>query len=157
MKNMTYKLYPPTKDYFSRQWFHNDDFVITTMTDDLYSRINSTRSKLNELESKLRGKQSLDSRKYNPNIHSFCTRIGWVRSYIGVWRPRGTDDGTEWDAQMVYPHTKMVMSKWDETILGELNTTGYLLVLLSTEVVEWLNEVDKWVSFPHLYTVSTTT
>lgn len=149
-----HELIPPTEDFFSRQW------IGVYIPPDVYLGIDSTRSKLTELESKLRGRQSLDGHKYNPDIQSFCDRIGWLRSYIGLWtitdRTNDSDVWALYDAQMVYPHTKMVMSKWDEKVLGERREEGLglLLILLSPSVVDWLNDIDKWVSFP--YTVSTT-
>ena len=142
---MQYKLIPPTEDFFSYQWYDRLGFGMTMMTDDLYSRIDSTRRKLNELESKLG--QRLGSDRYSPDLRSFLDRVGWLRGYIGVW----TTDGERWDARMAYPHSKQVISQWDEKVFGE-RKEGNVLILLSPSVVNWLNAVDEWVS-----TVASTT
>jgi len=136
---MTYELIPPTEDFFSYQWYERDGFGMRMMTDDLYSRIDSTRRKLNELEAKL--SKRLDSERYNPDLRSFLDRVGWLRGYIGVW----TTDSDRWDAKMEYPHTKQVISQWPEYLFGE-RKEGNVLILLSPECVHWLNGVDEWVS-----------
>ena len=136
---MTYDLIPPTEDFFSYQWYDRLGFGMRMMTDDLYSRIDSTRRKLNELEAKLG--QRLGSERYNPDLRSFCERVGWLRGYIGVW----TTDSDRWDAKMEYPHTKQVISVWPEDLFGE-RKEGNVLILLSPSVITWLNRVDKWVS-----------
>ena len=136
---MTYELIPPTEDFFSYQWYDRLGFGLTMMTGDLYSRIDSTRKKLNELESKLQ--QRLDNDRYSPDLRSFLDRVGWLRGYIGVW----TTDGERWDARMAYPHSKQVISQWDEKVFGE-RKEGNVLILLSSSVVNWLNRVDEWVS-----------
>lgn len=136
---MTYELIPPTEDFFSYQWYDRLGFGLTMMTDNLYSRVDSTRKKLNELEAKLG--QRLGSERYNPDLRSFCERVGWLRGYIGVW----TTDSDRWDAKMEYPHTKQVISVWPEDLFGE-RKEGNVLILLSPSVITWLNRVDKWVS-----------
>jgi len=143
---MTYELIPPTEDFFSYQWYDRLGFGMRMMTDDLYSRIDSTRTKLIALEDKLG--QRLGSERYNPDLRSFLDRVGWLRGYIGVW----TTDSERWDAKMEYPHTKQVISVWPEYLFGE-RKEGNVLILLSPECVHWLNAVDKWVSG----VVSTTT
>jgi hypothetical protein len=145
---MQYKLIPPTEDFFSQQWYDSDGFGMRMMTDDLYSRIDSTRRKLNELESKLG--QRLGSERYNPDLRSFLDRVGWLRGYIGVW----TTDGERWDVQMAYPHTKRAISRWPDELFGE-RKEGNVLILLSSSVITWLNAIDKWVSSS--YSTSTTT
>ena len=145
---MTYELIPPTEDFFSYQWYDRLGFGMTMMTDDLYSRIDSTRRKLNELEAKLQ--QRLGSERYNPDLRSFLDRVEWLRGYIGVW----TTDSDRWDAKLVYPHTYHVISQWDEKVFGE-RKEGNVLILLSSSVVNWLNRVDEWVSSS--YSTSTTT
>ena len=136
---MQYELIPPTEDFFSYQWYDRLGFGMTMMTKGLYSRIDSTRSKLNELETKLA--QRLDEDRYNPDIRSFLDRVGWLRGYIGVW----TTDGERWDVQMAYPHTKQVITEWPQNLFGE-RKEGNVLILLSPSVITWLNAVDKWVS-----------
>ncbi len=122
------------------------------VTDDLFSRIDSTRRKLTVLEAKLQ--QRLGSERYNPHLRSFLDRVGWLRGYIGIWTTR-TNDGDGWDIQMTYPHTKQFKSHWPENLFGEWKEDGgHLLVFLSPSVITWLNRVDKWVSEP---TVASTT
>lgn len=144
---MQYKLIPPTEDFFSQQWYERSGFGMTMMTDDLYSRIDSTRRKLNELESKLG--QRLDNDRYSPDLRSFLDRVGWLRGYIGVWTT-----AESWSVQMAYPHTKQVITQWPENLFGEWKE-GNILILLSPSVVNWLNAVDKWVSDVPSYTTST--
>ena len=150
---MQYKLIPPTEDFFSYQWYDRLGFGMTMITDDLYSRVDSTRRKLNELESKLQ--QRLGSERYNPDLRSFLDRVGWLRGYIGIWscRDQYWYDGTGWDVQMAYPHSKQVMSQWDEKVFGE-RKEGNVLILLSPSVITWLNAVDEWVSTVASTTVS---
>jgi hypothetical protein len=145
---MTYELIPPTEDFFSQQWYERDGFPMTMLKNDLLSRIDSTRRKLSELETKLQ--QRLDTERYNPDLRSFLDRVGWLRGYIGVW----TTDSDEWGVKMVYPHTKQVMSvNWPQTLFGE-RKEGNVLILLSSSSITWLNAVDKWVSE---YTVTSST
>ena len=135
---MTYELIPPTEDFFSYQWYDRLGFGLTMMTDNLYSRVDSTRKKLNELEAKLG--QRLDGDRYNPDLRAFWDRVGWLRHYIGVWTT-----AESWSVQMVYPYPKQVISQWDENLFGEWKE-GNVLILLSPSTVHWLNAVDKWVS-----------
>ena len=126
-------LIPPTEDFFSQQWYEEDGFPMTMLKNDLLSRIDSTRRKLSELESKLF--QRLDNNRYR-------LRVGWLRGYIGIW----TTDSDEWGVKMIYPHTKQVMSvNWPQTLFGE-RKEGNVLILLSSSSITWLNAVDKWVS-----------
>ena len=142
---MTYELIPPTEDFFSYQWYDRLGFGMTMMTEGLYSRIDSTRRKLSELEAKLQ--QRLGSERYNPDLRSFLDRVGWLRGYIGVW----TTHSDEWNAEMVYPlrkghpHAKQVISQWPQNLFGE-RKEGNVLILLSPSVITWLNAVDRRLS-----------
>ena len=130
---LTHEPIPPTEDFFSQQWYEEDGFPMTMLKNDLLSRIDSTRRKLSELESKLF--QRLDNNRYR-------LRVGWLRGYIGIW----TTDSDEWGVKMIYPHTKQVMSvNWPQTLFGE-RKEGNVLILLSSSSITWLNAVDKWVS-----------
>ena len=130
---LTHEPIPPTEDFFSQQWYEEDGFPMTMLKNDLLSRIDSTRRKLSELESKLF--QRLDNNRYR-------LRVGWLRGYIGIW----TTDSDEWGVKMIYPHTKQVMSvNWPQTLFGE-RKEGNVLILLSPSSITWLNAVDKWVS-----------
>ena len=148
---MQYELIPPTEDFFSYQWYDRLGFGMTMMTDDLYSRIDSTRRKLNELEAKLQ--QRLGSERYNPDLRSFLDRVGWLRGYIGIWSCRDKYDETGWDVQMAYPHIKRAISRWPDELFGE-RKEGNVLILLSPSTVKWLNAVDEWVSTVASTTVS---
>lgn len=136
---MTHELIPPTGDFFSYQWYEEDGFPMTMLKNDLLSRIDSTRRKLSELESKL--SQRLDNNRYSPDLRSFLDRVGWLRGYIGIW----TTDSDQWDVKMVYPHTKQVISQWPQNLFGK-RKEGNVLILLSSSSITWLNAVDKWVS-----------
>lgn len=158
---MNYELIPPTEDFFSHQWYDRLGFGTAMITDDLYSRIDSTRSKLNKLEVKLQ--QRLDGDRYSPDLRSFLDRVNWLRAYIGIWSCRDWHDlPGGWDVQMAYPHIKnevatslaMAMSRWPDELFGE-RKEGNILILLSPSVITWLNAVDKWVS--ELTVPSTTT
>ena len=130
---LTHEPIPPTEDFFSQQWYEEDGFPMTMLKNDLLSRIDSTRRKLSELESKLF--QRLDNNRYR-------LRVGWLRGYIGIW----TTDSDEWGVKMSYPHTKQVMSvNWPQTLFGE-RKEGNVLILLSSSSITWLNAVGKWVS-----------
>ena len=136
---LTHELIPPTEDFFSQQWYERDGFPMTMLKNDLYSRVDSTRRKLSELETKLQ--QRLDNDRYSPDLRSFLDRVGWLRGYIGVW----TTHSNQWDVQMSYPHTKQVMSVWPQNLFGE-RKEGNVLILLSSSTITWLNAVDKWLS-----------
>ena len=132
-------LIPPTEDFFSQQWYERDGFGMAMLKNDLLSRVDSTRRKLSELESKL--SQRLDNNRYSPDLRSFLDRVGWLRGYIGVW----TTHSDQWDVQMSYPHSKQVISQWPQNLFGE-RKEGNVLILLSSSSITWLNTVDKWVS-----------
>ena len=136
---LTHELIPPTEDFFSQQWYERDGFPMTMLKNDLLSRIDSTRRKLNELESKL--SQRMNNNRYSPDLRSFLDRVGWLRGYIGVW----TTHSNQWDVQMSYPHTKQVMSVWPQNLFGE-RKEGNVLILLSSSSITWLNAVDRWLS-----------
>lgn len=142
---MNYKLIPPTEDFFSHQWYERSG------PEDLYfmTRIDSTRRKLNALESKL---QRLDSERYIPDGRSFLDRVEWLRSYIGIWESRNDGIGQCY-VREIYPNTGNIMPVWNERIFGE-RKEGNVLILLSPSVITWLNVVDKWVSE---YTVASST
>ena len=153
---MTHELIPPTEDFFSQQWYERDGFGMAMLKNDLLSRIDSTRRKLNELESKL--SQRMNNNRYSPDLRSFLDRVGWLRGYIGVWTTEGpliAADGAEWDVQMLYPHNKQVISVWHQNLLGE-RKEGNVLILLSSSSITWLNAVDKWVSGVPSYTTTST-
>lgn len=135
---MTYELIPPTEDFFSYQWYERDGFGMRMMTDDLYSRIDSTRKKLIALEAKLG--QRLEDDRYNPDLRAFWDKVGWLRHYIGVWTT-----AESWSVQMAYPHSKQVISQWPEDLFGEWKE-GNVLILLSPSTVKWLNAVERRVS-----------
>lgn len=157
---MTYELIPPTEDFFSQQWYEKDGFGMKMMTDssyststtvDLYSRVDSTRSKLTALEVKLG--QRLDWDKYSTDLRSFLDRVNWLRNYIGIWTSGTVMPHGKWDAERVYPYSKHLISRWPDELFGE-RKEGNVLILLSPSTVNWLNRVDEWVSSS--YSTSTT-
>ena len=135
---MTHELIPPTEDFFSQQWYERSGFAMTMIIDGLYSRVDSTRKKLSELESKLQ--QRLDNNRYSPDLRSFLDRVGWLRGYIGIW-----DTAESWPVQQVYPNSKQAISHWPQNLFGEWKE-GNVLILLSSSTVKWLNAVDEWAS-----------
>ena len=147
---MTYELIPPTEDFFSYQWYDRLGFGTVMMTEDLFSRIDSTRRKLNKLEHKLRqqlgyNEGALVRNPENRDLFDCWNRVGWVRRYIGIWSCRDKYDETGWDAQMAYPHTKQVITEWPEDLFGE-RKEGNVLILLSPSTVNWLNAVERRLS-----------
>ena len=149
---MNYELIPPTENFFSYQWCERGGLSMTMLIDD-FSRIDSTRRKLNELETKL--SHRMDSERYNPDGRSFLDRVGWLRSYIGIWESRNDGIGQCY-VREIYPNTGNmgnIMPVWNERILGE-RKEGNVLILLSSSSITWLNAVDKWVSE---YTVASST
>ena len=140
---MTYDLIPPTEDFFSYGWYDRLGFGLTMITDDLYSRIDSTRRKLNELEAKL--SKRLDSERYNPDLRSFLDRVNWLRGYIGIWTSGTVMPHGKWDAERIYPYSKHRISQWPDELFGE-RKEGNVLILLSPSVITWLNAVDRRLS-----------
>ena len=143
---MNYELIPPTGDFFSYQWYERSG------SEDLYfmTRIDSTRRKLNELETKL--SHRMDNEKYNPDVRFFLDRVEWLRSYIGIWESRNDGIGQCY-VREIYPNTGNIMPVWNERIFGE-RKEGNILILLSSSSITWLNAVDKWVSE---YTIDSST
>ena len=137
---MTQKLIPPTSDFFSQQWYERDGFGMAMITEGLYSRIDSTRRKLSELESKL--SQRLERNPYSPELRSFWDKVGWLRSYIGIWTTDSDEEG--WNAGMEYPQSKQVISVWPQSLFGERKEGKLVLILLSSSSITWLNSVVHW-------------
>ena len=138
----------PPKELFSRTWYDPIGFGGIMLRDDLYSRINETKKKLEDLEIKLRNKFP---GVWEHQVHFLVNTIDYLNSHIGVWQatilytsPSKTTPTTS-HITMEYPHNKKVMSKWEEVVLGGIKRDGYCLAMLSPESVHWLNEVSTYI------------
>lgn len=139
----------PPKELFSREWFDSSNHL------DLLrfrtNRIDETKQKLENLETKLRKKIWKDGRYVGDLLVDTVTL---VNTYIGVWNVY-SDDNIRYiqtkaqldklEIKMIHPHNTRVMSNWQEVVLGGVQRTGVCLVMLSDEAVQWLNTVSDWV------------
>ena len=136
----------PPKELFSREWFDiwNDYHPFPT-----YDRIDQTKRKLEDLETKLRQKIWKRGGGYKQDL--LVDTITLLNSHIGVWQatklhtPSNISPITP-PITMVYPHTSRIISTWDEVVLGKVQRTGVCVAMLSPECVEWLNTISDWVS-----------
>ena len=142
--NVAYpKWMKPPKELFSRQW----GYIVwgdNNSRPPLYGRIDETKKKLEDLETKLRKKIWKDNRYVEDLLIDTITLIN---TYIGVWESTKfiTPSNLPHHITMIYPHISRVMSKWEEVILGGVQREGVCLCMLSPEAVQWLNKVSNWV------------
>lgn len=141
----------PPKELFSREWFdasnHLDLLRFRT------ARIDETKKKLEELETKLSAKLIIDYGPAYVGDHLVDT-ITLLNSHIGVWNVY-TDDNIRYiqtraqlerlEIKMIHPHNTRVMSKWEWLVLGKVQRTGVCVAMLSPQCVEWLNTISDWV------------
>lgn len=138
----------PPKELFSREWFdasnHLDLLRFRT------SRIDETKKKLEDLETKLRQKIWKRGGGYTQDL--LVDTITLLNSYIGVWNVY-TDDNIRYiktkaqldklEIKMIHPDNTRVMSKWEEVVLGGVQRTGVCVAMLSPHCVDWLNKISK--------------
>lgn len=148
--NMAYseEMRPP-KELFSREWFDSSNHL------DLLrfrtSRIDETKKKLEELESKLR-KKIWKSGGYTQDL--LVDTVTLLNTYIGVWNVH-SDDNIKYiqslsqldrlKIQMIHPG-KWFMPKWQKDVMGAVQRTGLCLIMLSPQCVEWLNTISEYVT-----------
>jgi len=148
---MTYseELSPP-KELFSREWFATlgakDPWEYRT------HRIDETKRKLEDLETKLRTKIWKGGGYTQDLLVDTVTRLN---VHIGFWRVDYLDG---WDGAlkgvMVWPrrneNNEVWVSEWEEAKefggMGKERRTGVYMVMLSSECVHWLNTLCHWVS-----------
>lgn len=140
----------PPKELFSREWFdasnHLDLLRFRT------ARIDETKKKLEELETKLRQKIWKRGGGYKQDL--LVDTITLLNSHIGVWNVY-SDDNIRYiqtraqlerlEIKMIHPDNTRVMSKWEWLVLGKVQRTGVCVAMLSPECVEWLNIISDWV------------
>ena len=140
----------PPKELFSREWFdasnHLDLLRFRT------ARIDETKKKLEDLETKLR--QKIWKRGGGYKQDHLVDTITLLNSHIGVWNVY-TDDNIRYiqtraqlerlEIKMIHPDNTRVMSKWEWLVLGKVQRTGVCVAMLSPQCVEWLNTVSDWV------------
>lgn len=131
------------KILYTHKWYDPIGIGITLLNDDVYSRIDSTRTKLEKLES------ALDEMN---DMKDIFYKVVAIRANIGVWKTITYESHTELSAVLVYPKQKRSMGKWNETLLGKEKKEGFYLVMLSPERVEWLNDVAKLVDSSYIVT-----
>lgn len=127
------------KILYTHKWYDPIGIGLTLLNDNVYSRIDSTRTKLEKLES------ALDEMN---DMKDIFYKMVSIRANIGVWKTIAYEGQSVCDnAVLVYPNQKRSMGKWDETLLGKEKKEGFYLVMLSPESVEWLNELDFELGF----------
>ena len=140
----------PPKELFSREWFDASNHLdLLTFRD---SRIDETKKKLENLETKLRQKIWKNG-GYKQDL--LVDTVTLVNTYIGVWNVH-SDNNIRYiqtkaqldklEIKMIHPHNTRVMSKWEEVVLGKVQRTGVCLCMLSPQCVHWLNRISHWVS-----------
>ena len=144
----------PPKELFSRTWYDPIGFGGIMLRDDLYSRINETKKKLEDLEIRLREKfWGNNSGLYHEyliqlqTVNLLVDTVAHLNSHIGVWTVTilYTSPSKTSHITMEYPHNRRVMSKWEEDVLGGVKREGVCLTMLSPESVHWLNTISDWV------------
>ena len=157
--NMTYseEMRPP-KELFSRQW----GYIIVNEPHSrppLYGRIDETKKKLENLETKLRKKidklrKKIDWRDIDCTGDLLVDTVTLLSTYIGVWEIRWRimiSTPSSWETQKIYPipytpsRRKIVGEDMSKVVLGDVEREGVYLVMLSPQCVEWLNMISDWV------------
>ena len=140
----------PPKELFSREWF--DTWGDTNSWLPRLRRIDETKRKLEELETKIRN----NANRLTKGTRTLSLDISSNLKFgIGVWNAYSEDTittngyvkktETQFKTNMIYPdHTRPTES--NNWILGDTKRNGVCLIMLSPEAVQWLNRVDKWVS-----------
>ena len=127
-------------DSFSRQWIENPKNVETYI-----GQVTPTITKLDGLIERLNGLKS------NPLFEGIKQTIGsleWMRSQVGVWY---IEKGWYWYVRNEITKTwesdwegKRETYAWNDHMWGAEKKEGLILIMLSDEVVQWLNRVVHW-------------
>ena len=138
----------PPKELFSRDWYESSTWYIAWDVASqlvLNHRIDETKKKLEDLETKLR-KKIWKSGGYTQDL--LLDTITLLNSRIGVWQSTKlhTPSNLPHYVTMVYPHNaSRIMPKWEELVLGGIQKEGVCLAMLSPQCVEWLNMLSHWI------------
>ena len=143
----------PPKELFSREWFDASTWYKAWDAASrvvVRRRIDETKKKLEDLETKLR-KKIWKSGGYTQDL--LVDTVTFLNSYIGVWQSTKLDTPSNLPhyITMVYPHNTswqlkpIELPKWEEVVLGGVQREGVCVVMLSPQCVEWLNEISHWV------------
>jgi hypothetical protein len=135
----------PPKELFSREWYKAWDAA--DPWEHRTRRIDETKKKLEDLETKLR-KKIWKSGGYTQDL--LVDTVTFLNSYIGVWQSTKLDTPSNLPhyITMVYPRDVSPpneLLKWEEVVLGGVQRKGVCVVMLSPQCVEWLNEISQWV------------
>lgn len=139
----------PPKELFSREWYTAWDAA--DPWEHRTNRIDETKKKLKDLETKLSAKLIIDYGPAYVGDHLLDT-ITLLNSRIGVWwstnRLIVTPSNLPYLIRMVYPRDVSPpneLLKWEEVVLGGVQREGVCVVMLSPQCVDWLNEISDWV------------
>ena len=144
----------PPKNLYTHKWYVRDGSGMLNFLPMIRDRIDTTRSKLQKLESTLKGLKGMnDSERYSLQddmkdilyeMEVVLYKVEWMRANIGVWSTIKHGDECD-NAVLMYPGTKRSTGRWEENMFGKEKKEGYYLVMLSPEAVDWLNRISDWV------------
>jgi len=123
-------------DSFSRQWIED-----TKNIEKYIGQVTPTMTKLDGLIERLKGLKS------NPLFEGI--KIGsleWMRSNVGVWYIKKgwyvrNEITKTWESDW---EGKRETYAWNDHIWGGEKKEGLILVMLSSDAIQWLNEVTTW-------------
>lgn len=127
--------FEPPKNLYTHKWYVRDGSGMLNFLPMIGDRIDSTRSKLQKLESLLKEMNDMKDILY---------KVEWMRANIGVWSTIKHGDECD-NAVLMYPRMKRSTGVWKESMFGKEKKEGYYLVMLSPEAVDWLNTLDLWI------------
>lgn len=127
--------FEPPKNLYTHKWYVRDGSGMLNFLPMIGDRIDSTRSKLQKLESLLKEMNDMKDILY---------KVEWMRANIGVWSTIKHGDECD-NAVLMYPRMKRSTGVWKENMFGKEKKEGYYLVMLSPEAVDWLNTLDLWI------------
>lgn len=127
--------FEPPKNLYTHKWYVRDGSGMLNFLPMIGDRIDSTRSKLQKLESLLKEMNDMKDILY---------KVEWMRANIGVWSTIKHGDECD-NTVLMYPRMKRSTGVWKENMFGKEKKEGYYLVMLSPEAVDWLNTLDLWI------------
>lgn len=146
--------FEPPKNLYTHKWYVRDGSEMLNFLPMIGHRIDSTRSKLRKLESSLKGLKGMneheryylqdDMKDILYELEVVLYKVGWMRANIGVWSTIKHGDECD-NAVLMYPKMKRSTGGWKENMFGKEKKEGYYLVMLSSECVEWLNKISKYI------------
>ena len=149
--NMAYseEMIPP-KELFSREWYEASTWYKAwdaASREVVHHRIDETKKKLEDLETKLR-KKIWKSPYGGGGQDLLVDIITLLNSHIGVWEMRWkimVSMPSSWKTQMAYPQRKKIGKSMSNVVLGGAQKDGVCVAMLSPECVDWLNIISDWV------------